>query len=242
MRRPILPAHRARTGPVRLIALAVALGAALSALTTFGAAPAHAAGYRYWSFWDRAGSGWQYATQGPSTARPSDGDVQGFRFAVSADSQDASKPRVPARSGAVTFDGICAKTPAGDGSKRIALVIDFGSAADAPDGEKPPAERTACARVRDDATSAEALAAVAKPLRYNSAALLCSIADYPRTGCGEQVSGNHPRGNEKRTGGTAQGDSGDGGGPSAGLVGGIAAVVVLGAAGAWQARRRRNSG
>ncbi|WP_405944786.1 MULTISPECIES: SCO2322 family protein [unclassified Streptomyces] len=237
MRRPIPREHPVRTGSVRLMALAVAVGAAL---TAFGAAPAQAAGYRYWSFWDRSGSGWQYATQGPSTARPADGDVQGFRFAVSADSQDASKPRVPAHGGPLTFDGICAKTPAKGGSKRIALVIDFGTAADAPDGEKPPAERTVCARVGGDATSAEALAAVARPLRYNSDALLCSIAGFPGTGCGDQVSGTQKGGgHERRTGSAPQNDSG---GPSAGLVGGVAAVVVLGAAGVWQARRRRNSG
>ncbi|MEV5901901.1 SCO2322 family protein, partial [Streptomyces sp. NPDC052127] len=98
---------------------------------------AQAAGYRYWSFWDRSGGSWTYATQGPSTARPADGDVQGFRFAVSADSQDASQPR-----GAASFATICAKTPARDGTKRVALVIDFGTAADAPSGESPPSPRT----------------------------------------------------------------------------------------------------
>lgn len=96
-----------------------------------------------------------------------------------------------------------------------------------------------CARVGGDATSAEALAAVARPLRYNSDALLCSIAGFPRTGCGEQVSQTQKGGHAQRTDSAPRHDSG---GPSAGLVGGIAAVVVLGAAGVWQARRRRNSG
>ncbi len=86
-----------------------------------GAGQAQAVGYRYWSFWDLTGGKWDYATQGPSTARPSDGDVQGFRFAVSADSQDASKPR-----GHANFASICAKTPAQAGHKRVALVIDSG--------------------------------------------------------------------------------------------------------------------
>jgi hypothetical protein len=167
------------------VALGVTLGLALgvAALTLLGAGPAQADGYRYWSFWDRDAGAWTYATQGPSFTHPADGDVQGFRFAVSADSQDASTPR-----GAAGFGAICAKTPAADGSKRVALVIDFGTAADATGGAEPPAERTECAQVAEDATSAEALAAVAKPLRYNSAALLCSIAGYPRTGCGEHLS------------------------------------------------------
>ncbi|MYZ41290.1 hypothetical protein GT002_40835, partial [Streptomyces sp. SID4917] len=47
--------------------------------------------------------------------------------------------------------------------------------------------RAECALLGEDATAAEALAAVAKPLRYNSEALLCAISGYPATGCGEQV-------------------------------------------------------
>ncbi|MEU3843381.1 SCO2322 family protein [Streptomyces sp. NPDC028635] len=199
-------------------------------LPLVAAGQARAAGYRYWSFWDRDGSAWTYATQGPSTARPSDGAVQGFRFAVSEDSGDADQPR-----GAADFGAICAHTPRQDGTKRVALVIDFGTPADAPAGEKPPgAARTACARVPEDATTAEALATVAKPLRYDTNALLCAIAGYPRRGCGEQVS-------DKATGApsAAPATRNDGGGPSVGLIAGGAAVVALGAAAVWQARRRR---
>ncbi|MEU3736101.1 SCO2322 family protein [Streptomyces sp. NPDC032198] len=208
-----------------------ALVAALSGV--LAAAPAQAAGYRYWSFWDRDGSTWAYATQGPSTARPDDGAVQGFRFSVSADSKDSAKPR-----GAADFDTICAKTPAQDDRKRIALVIDFGTPGDAPEGETPPKPRTACARIADDATSADALAAVAKPLRYDSNALLCAIADFPKSGCGEQVSGNGDSG-KKPARSTAGDEDGDSGGPSVGLIAGVAAIALLGGAAVWQARRRR---
>ncbi|MFC7841521.1 SCO2322 family protein [Streptomyces sp. NPDC057382] len=202
-----------------------------------GAGQAHAAGYRYWSFWERDGDRWVYATQGPSTSRPSDGDVQGFRFAVSEDSADATRPR-----GAVRFDTICARTPAEEGTKRVALVLDFGTAADAPDGERPPPARTACARVSPDATTAEALAAVAGPLRYGSDALLCAIAGYPEKGCGEQVaqrpdpSADSAEGKDGRETGTKGGTSG--GGPSLGLAAGIAVVAILGGAAVWQVRRR----
>ncbi|MCF1595484.1 SCO2322 family protein [Streptomyces muensis] len=194
-----------------------------------GAVQAQATGYRYWSFWDRDGGRWTYATQGPSLARPSDGDVQGFRFSVSEDSSDAARPR-----GAAEFAVICARTPARGGEKRVALVIDFGTAADAPSGEAPPARRVACARVSPEATTAEALASVAEPLRYDTNALLCAISGYPAKGCGEPVAGGRQ---EK----AVSDDSGDsGGGPSLGLVAGIAVVAVLGAAGVWQVRRRRN--
>ncbi|WP_122620366.1 SCO2322 family protein [Streptomyces sp. Tu 4128] len=208
----------------------------LAAFLLIGSAgQAQAAGYRYWSFWDRDGDQWVYATQGPSLTRPSDGDVQGFRFAVSADSDDAAKPR-----GAADFASICAKTPAEDGSKRVALVLDFGTAADAPSGETPPARRTACARVAPDATTADALADVAGPLRYNTSALLCAIGGYPKSGCGEQVSreaGPTATGSPDRR--AAQDDDADG--PSVGLIAGIAVVAVLAGATAWQARRRRNA-
>lgn len=217
--------------------------AALSLVLTGAVQPAQAAGYRYWSFWDRADGHWTYATQGPSTARPADGDVQGFRFAVSQDSADASQPR-----GAASFGAICAKTPARDGAKRVALVIDFGTAADAPGGETPPssAPRTACARVAPDATTAEALAAVAKPLRYDVNALLCAISGYPRTGCGEQVQGDGTRSRQpaaaQDTASGADGGSGGDGGPSLGLAAGAAAVAALAAAAVWQGRRRGSRG
>ncbi|MBZ3903395.1 hypothetical protein J8M51_17305 [Streptomyces scabiei] len=213
-----------------------------------GQGQAHAAAYRYWSFWERNGSAWAYATQGPSTARPVDGEVQGFRFAVSRDSGDAVRPR-----GVADFAAICGNTGARAGQKRVALVVDFGTAADAPAGETPPAARTACARVPDDATSAEALAAVAKPLRYDTSAMLCAIAGYPRAGCGEAVGSDEHA--DTDTDGTdvpespatsaasdasgASGASGKGDGPAVGLFVGVGVVAALGAAAVWQARRRR---
>ncbi|MEV5610417.1 SCO2322 family protein [Streptomyces sp. NPDC052225] len=215
-------------GPVLAVlgALAVLLGVAVG--------PAQAAGYRYWSFWERDGGSWTYATTGPSQAKPSDGDVQGFRFAVSEDSKDATQPR-----GAAGFDTICAKTPAKDGDKRIALVVDFGTVADAPGGETPPEPRTACARVNEDATTADALASVAKPLRYDSNALLCAIAGYPEKGCGEQVSGS---GTDKASPAATKPAShaGGAGGPSVGVIAGVVIVAALGVGAIWQAKRRRH--
>jgi hypothetical protein len=199
----------------------------LAGLLLATVSPAHAAGYRYWSFWDRTGSTWTYATEGPSTAVPSDGDVQGFRFAVSEDSADADRPR-----GTASFAAICGDTAAREGRKRVALVLDFGTASDAPSGETPPALRTECAVIPRDATTAEALATAAKPLRYNTNALLCAIAGYPETGCGEQVTGAAKPAPAERK---------QDGGPSVGLWVGAAGVVALGAAAVWQARRRRHA-
>ncbi|MFE1763050.1 SCO2322 family protein [Streptomyces angustmyceticus] len=214
-------------------------GAALlaGAVTGLAAAPAQAQEYRYWSFWHGKGSSWAYATEGPATLRPADGEVAGFRFTVSADSAAAGKPRA-----AAGFDAICHGTPAKDGRKRIGVVVDFGTAADAPGGERPPKPRTECARVPEDASAGEALAAVARPLRYDSSALLCAIAGYPASGCADQVKGQKDAKEPAPSSGPAadgHADGGGDGGPSAGLIGGGAAVLVLGAAAVWQARRRR---
>ncbi|SCF78559.1 hypothetical protein GA0115280_11223 [Streptomyces sp. Cmuel-A718b] len=233
------PARAAARLRVPLVSLLAALVAASAVL--LGAGSAQAAGYRYWSFWEGNGKNWEYATQGPSLLRPDDGTVQGFRFAVSEDSGDADQPRR-----APDFGAICADTPAEDGKKRVALVIDPGTTTDAPDGEKPPALRTACAQVAPDASSAEALAAVAKPLRYDDSAMLCAISGYPKTGCGEQVSGDsgsakpsEPTRTAEESGEDADAEGDGGGGPSVGLLVGIGAVLLLGIAAVVQARRRR---
>ncbi|MGW4509919.1 SCO2322 family protein [Streptomyces sp. NPDC004436] len=222
----------------RLPAAAAALGIVLALLA---AAPALAAGYRYWSFWDGAGGRWSYATQGPSTARPADGSVQGFRFAVSKDAAaEAATPRTEA-----DFEAVCGGTAPAEGRKRVAVVIDFGVPQDAPEGDTPPQDtpRTACAQVPPAATAAEALAAVAKPLRYNSAALLCAVSGYPKQGCGEQIADTPSSAPATAPSASASasasgGASGDGGGPSLGLLAGIAAIAALAVAGVLRSRRR----
>jgi hypothetical protein len=227
----------------RTVAAAV-LAPLTAALLTQGAGTAQAAGYRYWSFWELDGQKWTYATQGPATLRPQDGSTQGFRFSVSEDSADAATPR-----DTKTFAEICEGTPEREGRKRIALVIDFGTAADAPQGERPPEGSTFCASVAEDASAADALAAVAAPLRYDSGALLCAIEGYPRQGCGEQVATGDRSGDDAAKGSASEGSASDGSataagddsaaGPALGLWAGAGAVLVLGGAAVWQSRRRR---
>lgn len=236
-----------RSGTARSAATlsGAAVAGAVLALTAVAAAPAQAAGYRYWSFWESdGGKTWTYATQGPATARPADGDAIGFRFALSQGTSDTSRP-----SAAPDFSGICAGVEKKDGSKRIAVVVDFGGPEDAPAGERPPAKpvTSGCAQVREDATGAEALAAVAKPLRYDGAAMLCGIAGYPARGCGEQVAEGEehptapsasPSASASAAPTTPASGEEDGGGPSFGVLAGGAAVLALGGAAVWKARRR----
>ncbi|MGW2251933.1 SCO2322 family protein [Kitasatospora sp. NPDC001660] len=206
-------------------ALGGLLTAVLAALLVAGSAvPAQAAGYRYWSFWKDADGGWAYQQQGPAIHVPADGSVDGWRFAVSPDGgQNAAQPRAT-----TDFAALCASTPPQGGRKRVGVVLDFGTAADGS-SEQPPEQRTACATVPANATSAEVLAAVAPPLRYNTNGLLCAIAGYPKAGCGDQVGAGAQ---------AAAKPSSDDSGPDLGLVAGGALVAVLAAGAVWQARRR----
>ncbi|WP_262986032.1 SCO2322 family protein, partial [Streptomyces sp. CBMA123] len=136
------PAGAPARRPARRALAAVLLPLVGALVLLAAAAPAQAAGYRYWSFWHGAdGGAWTYQQQGPAIAVPPDGSVDGWRFAVSPDGgQDAAKPRTAAR-----FDEICAATPAQDGRKRVAVVLDFGTAEDAgASAAQPPEQRTAC--------------------------------------------------------------------------------------------------
>ncbi len=208
-------------------------GTALLTALFATAAPAHATSYRYWSFWERDAKGaWTFAQTGAATTTPQDGTVEGWRFAIGTDSGHAATPR-----GAADFATICASTNAKEGMKRVALVLDFGTSDDAPDGDTPPAEHTACAQLPTDGTAAEALALVAKPLRYGSSGMLCAIAGFPQTGCGEAVASP---GRQAGTPAPSAAPAGKGGSDSStGLYAGAAAVVLLGAAAVWQTRRRR---
>ncbi|GLW57771.1 SCO2322 family protein [Kitasatospora phosalacinea] len=217
------PTHRATP----LLALLLALLAACATLLGPAAGASSAADYRYWSFWKGGADGWAYQQVGPAGNVPADGAVDGWRFVLSPDGgQDTPRPGP-----APDFAAVCADTAPSGGHKRVAVVLDFGTAQDAPGGEQPPAARSLCASVPTAANSAEVLAAVAAPLRYDSGAMLCAISGYPHAGCGEQVAAG-------ANSASTEGSSGDGG-PSLGLYAGVGAVVLLAAGAVWQARRRR---
>ncbi|MFK8850786.1 SCO2322 family protein [Streptomyces sp. Ac-502] len=221
---------------VRPISRSLAVVATAGTLALASAAPAHAADYRYWSLRHGDNGTWHTTAEGPGTYRPADGAVEGLRFAVfHEDTKGSVVPRTPA-----DFAAICAAIPAKTDTKRVALVLDFGTAEDAPSGERPPAIRTLCVRLPPDATTAEALAKAAPPLRYGSSGLLCAIAGYPRRGCGEAVADSSPHASGSDSPGSGSG-SGSGGGPSVGLLFGGGLVVALVGAAVWQVRRRRDA-
>ncbi len=146
---------------------------------TWGASNAEATSYRFWSYWVGSDSGWTFSSQGASR-RPANGTVDGWRFAVSEASSSTTPPRHTA-----SFARICGATPPQEGKKRVGLVVDFGTTADAPDGETPPALVTTCVVAPEDANGYTVLASAVQ-LRTD-AGLICGMNGYPETECGVAV-------------------------------------------------------
>jgi hypothetical protein len=156
--------------------------AGVAAITVATPAPASAStAYRYWAFYLAHGSAWQYSQRGPASEYPTDGDVEGWRFAIQADATGGLTPRqVP------DFATLCASTPAKAGEIRVGIVIDFGVPGDAPAHESPPAGvLPGCEYVHDGDSGAVVLQA-ATTVRIGTGSrvgLVCGIDGYPKTEC-----------------------------------------------------------
>jgi hypothetical protein len=135
-------------------------------------------GYRFWGYYQWTNGQWAFAQKGSDAVVPADGSVEGWRYAVGG-----AKPRVPRAAG--DFEAVCGKTPAESGKKRVALVIDPGTAADSSTGDAPPPASGTCVVTDVKATGAKILSAV-KQVRIEKG-LTCGIAGYPATGCGDPV-------------------------------------------------------
>ena len=154
-----------------------------TSVITMPAAHATDKGYRYWGYFQSAPnkSEWAYAMTGPTT-NVADGSVEGWAFTFSSDSvPDAAKPRVTP-----SFRYLCGKTKAVAGKKRIALVIDFGSAFLRPTDEKTPKIIKTCVLVDSKALGADVLAAGAK-IRATASGMICGINAYPAKECGVEI-------------------------------------------------------
>jgi len=171
--------------PARIAPLARVLRAAITFFLVMLAgvaiaAPAQAAAYRYWGYYQLTNGSWAFAQAGPAQSVPKDGSIEGWRFAV-ADEASTRTPRATPR-----FDALCASTRVKAGTKRVGLVIDYGRPADAADGSTPPALRATCVAVPDKATGSDVLVAAGTTLRLDKG-LTCGIDGWPATGCGEKV-------------------------------------------------------
>lgn len=170
---------------IRTARLACALALALVTSLVVPIA-AHAVGYQYWGFYTLVDGEWGTAAMGPDATVPIDGGVDGYRFAVSA----GDTPRLPRA--VLSFEDICADTPAQDGMKRVGLVIDPGRPADAPQDATPPQPGAQCVVAEQDATSQQVLTQAVGDLRLNDTGLVCAIAGYPQEGCADEVAEPSP--------------------------------------------------
>jgi hypothetical protein len=170
------------TTPGRAAALLIALlTAALSAVAL--AAPAQAASYRYWSYWQGATGAWVAAPTGPGDYTVVDSDVQGWRFAITADMPNLPPDNAP------VFADLCPDLAAAGtttGQLRVAVVIDAGYAADAPKGQTPPGDVVSCVTVPEGSTGNQALAKAGA--LAEDGGMICSINGYPDGECGDEVS------------------------------------------------------
>jgi len=168
------PARQARMLRAAVILILATLAGGIAA------APAQAASYRYWGYFHLTKGAWAFAQTGAAQNTPANGAVEGWRFAV-ADQSSVRAPRATP-----TFTALCTGTAIKAGTKRVALVIDFGRPADSADGASPPAPKASCVTVPEKATGADILVAGGATLRL-SKELDCAIDGWPATGCGDAV-------------------------------------------------------
>lgn len=82
---------------------------------------AQAAEYSYWGYWHGDAGKWSMSNEG-ATYVPADGTVEGWRFVKTAGDEMPAEPRV-----APDFESLCGSTPEQSGSKRVGIVIDYGT-------------------------------------------------------------------------------------------------------------------
>ncbi|MBA2773240.1 MAG: hypothetical protein H0U36_04245 [Nocardioidaceae bacterium] len=258
---PLRKIVTAALGAVFLLACPNAAAyAVVTAPETRPSEPALAKGYTYWGYftWNDKTDAWDYMQVGANDTKqlPADGDVYGFRWALVV-----KEPRLPRADG--DFDAICGSEQRGDSEKRVAFVLDYGSKADAEEGDQVPAPRGVCAVADDKFTVQQALQTVAA-VRTGNGGLICGIDDYPSKGCGDVLADvQEPPADEQVTlalpgaettppdgasaspasdgsSATTEADTAeDGSGSTTTLIVAVAAVVVL-AAGAVALRRRKS--
>ena len=163
--------------------LATLLAAGLAALVVgLSAGTANAAtGYRYWNYFHVQNGQYAFAKTGAGDYTPANGAVEAYRYGTSTTSKG-----LPPRADLSKYDfgAICAGAKAPSGQKRVGVIIDYGTKADAPSGQVPPAPRAACAVVPANANGQQVLDAVAQVRQHP---YTCGIDGYPATGCSVTV-------------------------------------------------------
>lgn len=162
-----------------VIATAVLL---VTGITFAPSASASEKGWRYWGYYQAApgATSWTAAMTGP-TVDVADGSVEGWSFVFSADDVPSIAPAIKP-----DFATICGAVKADKDTKRIALVIDYGSKAYAPKGEKIAKSFTTCVRTAKTSQGIDVLGMAVK-IRAAKSGLICGINGYPKKECGVEI-------------------------------------------------------
>ncbi len=161
-------------------ALVPLLLALLYVVSSAGSASA-ADGYKYWNYFHVEDGAYAFATTGPADFVPEDGTVEAYRYGLST-AADGLQPRTEATT--YTVDDLCAGQEAKAGEKRVGVLIDYGTAADA-DGPTPEEPRGTCVVVAEDANGQQVLDAAAEVRAEGG--LVCGVDGYPAKGCSVTV-------------------------------------------------------
>ncbi len=140
-------------------------------------------GWRYWGYFQAApgANKWTAAMTGP-TVNVADGSVEGWAFTFSSDAiPDAKAPKV-----APSFSTICGKTKAVVGKKRVAVMVDFGSAVLRPKGETTPRLIQKCVVADKSALGIDVLGLAVK-VRAEGSGFICGLNGYPAKECGVEM-------------------------------------------------------
>lgn len=211
-----------------MLAAAASPAAASPAVSSQPINPSDAPVYVYWSYWSAGASGgWTFATLGSASITPADGSVEGWRYGAGEGAGPSQPPSV-----SPNFGAACNATAAVSGKKRVAVVIDPGTAAQASGGATPPGVATKCAQVDVSANGTQVLNAVTQT-RTATSGMVCGINGYPASGCGVQVSASQM--NSPASGSTGAGEQSSSRLP---WIIGIIVIVIIGL-GAWIMSRRQ---
>jgi hypothetical protein len=154
----------------------------ITGITVSPGASAAGKGWRYWGYYQAApgATTWTAAMTGPAVD-VADGSVEGWSFVFSSDDVPSIAPVIKP-----DFATICGAVKADKDTKRIALVIDYGSKVYAPKGEKVQKSFTTCVRTAKTSQGIDVLGMAVK-IRAAKSGLICGINGYPKTECGVEI-------------------------------------------------------
>jgi hypothetical protein len=171
-----------RKSPKKITPSLLILLLTTAALGPIPSASAAEKGWRYWGYYQAVpgATKWTAAMTGP-TVDIEDGAVEGWSFVFSSDDIPSIAPSVKPN-----FAAICGKTKADKDTKRIALVVDFGSKTYAPKGEKIPKSISTCVRTAKTSQGIDVLGMALK-VRADKSGLICGLNGYPAKECGAEI-------------------------------------------------------